>query len=67
MRLVADQVRGESMAKALAILNLVQRKLPDRLEKLLMSAISNWQAKNEVWILKKQLLFLKSAWMVEAC
>jgi large subunit ribosomal protein L22 len=47
MRLVADQVRGESIDKALAILKFSPKEASRKLEKLLLSAISNWQAKNE--------------------
>jgi large subunit ribosomal protein L22 len=47
MRLVADLVRGEKVEKALNILKFSQKEASDRLEKLLLSAISNWQAKNE--------------------
>ena len=47
MRLVADQVRGESIDKALAILKFSPKEASKRLEKLLLSAIANWQSKNE--------------------
>ncbi|MBC2839624.1 50S ribosomal protein L22 [Robiginitalea sp. SC105] len=47
MRLVADQVRGEEVEKALAILRYSTKEASRRLEKLLLSAIANWQAKNE--------------------
>ena len=47
MRLVADQIRGEKVEKALAILKFSQKEASNRLEKLLLSAIANWQAKNE--------------------
>lgn len=47
MRLVADQVRGENIEKALAILRFSTKEASRRLEKLLLSAIANWQAKNE--------------------
>ncbi len=47
MRLVADLVRGVEVEKALAILKFSQKEASRRLEKLLLSAISNWQAKNE--------------------
>ena len=47
MRLVADQVRGESVDKALAILKFSPKEASKRLEKLLLSAIANWQSKNE--------------------
>ena len=47
MRLVADQVRGEQIDKALTILKFSSKEASRRLEKLLLSAISNWQTKNE--------------------
>ena len=47
MRLVADLVRGEKVEKALNILRFSQKEASGRLEKLLLSAIANWQAKNE--------------------
>jgi len=46
MRLVADLVRGERVEKALNILKFSQKEASNRLEKLLLSAIANWQAKN---------------------
>jgi len=47
MRLVADQLRGEKIDKALSILKFSPKEASKRLEKLLLSAISNWQSKNE--------------------
>ena len=47
MRLVADLVRGENVEKALQILRFSSKEASRRLEKLLLSAIANWQAKNE--------------------
>ncbi|GGD55312.1 50S ribosomal protein L22 [Muriicola marianensis] len=47
MRLVADLVRGAEVEKALAILRFNPKEASRRLEKLLLSAIANWQAKNE--------------------
>ncbi len=47
MRLVADLVRGVEVEKALAILRFNTKESSKRLEKLLLSAIANWQAKNE--------------------
>ncbi len=47
MRLVADLVRGVAVEKALAILRYNAKESSRRLEKLLLSAISNWQTKNE--------------------
>ena len=47
MRLVADLVRGQKAETALNILKFSPKEASRRLEKLLLSAISNWQAKNE--------------------
>ena len=47
MRLVADLVRGKMADRALNILRFSQKEASRRLEKLLLSAISNWEAKNE--------------------
>ena len=59
MRLVADQVRGESINQALAILKFSSKEASRKLEKLLLSAISNWQAKNEEKDFEKADLFVK--------
>ena len=58
MRLVADQVRGESSDKALAILKFSPKEASRRLEKLLLSAIANWQSKNEAEDIEKANLFV---------
>ena len=47
MRLVADLVRGEKVEHALNILKFNSKEASGRLEKLLLSAIANWQSKNE--------------------
>ena len=59
MRLVADQVRGVGINQALAILKFSPKEASSKLEKLLLSAISNWQAKNEEKDLEKADLFIK--------
>tara|TARA_B110000444_G_C18851934_1_gene606499 strand:- start:3578 stop:3982 length:405 start_codon:yes stop_codon:yes gene_type:complete len=59
MRLVADQVRGEKIDKALSILKFSPKEASRRLEKLLLSAISNWQAKNEEADVENAELFVK--------
>ena len=59
MRLVADQVRGEDVDKALAILKFSPKEASRRLEKLLLSAIANWQVKNEEGNLENAALFVK--------
>lgn len=47
MRLVADLIRGEEVNHALDILRYTKNEPSVRLEKLLKSAIANWEAKNE--------------------
>ena len=47
MRLVGDLVRGEEVNKALDILKFTQKEAAERVEKLILSALSNWQIKNE--------------------
>ena len=59
MRLVADLVRGEKAEKALQILRFSQKEASRRLEKLVMSAIANWQAKNEDTDVEEAKLFIK--------
>ena len=46
MRLVADQIRGLNIDKALILLKHSTKEASIRLEKLLLSAISNWQMKH---------------------
>jgi len=59
MRLVADQVRGEDVNKALAILKFSPKEASRRLEKLLLSALANWQAKNQDADIENAALFVK--------
>ncbi|GGW23815.1 50S ribosomal protein L22 [Arenibacter certesii] len=59
MRLVADLVRGVQIEKALAILKFNPKEASRRLEKLLLSAIANWQAKNEDASIEEAELFVK--------
>lgn len=59
MRLVADQVRGAGVERALAILRFSPKEASRRLEKLLLSAIANWQAKNEDANIEEAELFIK--------
>ena len=48
MRMIADLVRGMEVSRALGVLRFSQKKLAgQRLEKLLRSAIANWEQKNE--------------------
>lgn len=59
MRLVADLVRGVDVDRALAILKFTNKEAAIRLEKLLLSAIANWQAKNEGQRLEDSNVFVK--------
>ncbi|MBT4324548.1 MAG: 50S ribosomal protein L22 [Candidatus Marisimplicoccus sp.] len=59
MRLVADQIRGEDISNALSILKFSPKEASRRLEKLLVSAISNWQSKNEDSNIDTAQLFVK--------
>jgi len=59
MRLVADLVRGKKAEQALQILKFSSKEASRRLEKLLLSAIANWQAKNEDESIEDANLFVK--------
>ena len=47
MRLVADMVRGKEVFRALGILKFSNKEAAARLEKLVRSAVANWEEKNE--------------------
>lgn len=47
MRLVADMVRGKEVFRALGILKFSNKEAAQRVEKLLRSAVANWEAKND--------------------
>ena len=47
MRLVVDMVRGQEAFKALGILKFSNKEASRKVEKLLRSAIANWEQKNE--------------------
>jgi large subunit ribosomal protein L22 len=55
MRLVVDLIRGENVEKALYI----NKEAAIRVEKLLLSAIKNWEAKNEDKRVEDSALFVK--------
>ena len=59
MRIVADSVRGKKVDMALTMLKFSQKEASSKLEKLLLSAISNWQAKNEDGDVEEANLFIK--------
>jgi large subunit ribosomal protein L22 len=59
MRLLTDLINGKDVNKALDILKFSKQEASRRLEKLLLSAISNWQAKNEGARVEESHLFVK--------
>ena len=59
MRLVADQVRGQKVENALNILRFSPKEASKKLEKLVLSAIANWSAKNEGSSMEDAGLFIK--------
>ena len=59
MRLVADLIRSEKVEKALNILRFSQKEASRRLEKLVLSAVANWQAKNDAADVEAAVLFIK--------
>jgi large subunit ribosomal protein L22 len=58
MRLVADLVRGSEVNKALNILKYSSKEAASRVEKLLLSAIANWQNKNQGVRIEESNLFI---------
>ncbi len=59
MRLIADLIRGERVNKALNILKYEPKVGSPKLEKLLLSAISGWEAKHQDVKLEEADLFVK--------
>ena len=66
MRLVADIIRGKNVDKALAILKYNKKEASERLEKLLLSAIANWQSKNEGVRIEDSQLYVKEIFVDSA-
>ena len=66
MRLVADMVRGLDVNKALDMLKFSSKEASNRVEKLLMSAISNWQLKNEGVRIEDSKLIVKEIFVDQA-
>ena len=59
MRYVTELIRGQEVNKALDILKFSTKEASRRVEKLLLSAIANWQAKNEGVRLEESDLYVK--------
>ncbi len=66
MRLVADLIRGVEVEKALAILKFSSKEAARNLEKLTLSAIANWQAKNEDANIEDAGVFVKEIYVDSA-
>src|ERR1051325_7454901 len=63
MRLVVDLIRGERVEKALYILKFSKKEAAQRVEKLLLSAIKNWESKNEGLRPEDNELFVKTVFV----
>jgi large subunit ribosomal protein L22 len=63
MRLVADLVRGEEVNRALDILKFSKKEASRRLEKLILSALANWQVKNEGVRIEDSQLFVSEIYV----
>jgi large subunit ribosomal protein L22 len=63
MRYVVDMIRGIEVNKALDILKYSNKEAADKVEKLLLSAIANWQAKNEGVRVEDSNLFVKNVFV----
>ena len=66
MRLVTDMVRGMPVNKALDVLKFSSKEASRRVEKLLLSAIANWQAKNEGVRLEESNLYVQEVFVDSA-
>ena len=63
MRLVADLIRGKKVAKALNLLKFEPNHNAAKLEKLLLSAVANWQTKYEDIRLEEADLYVKEVFV----
>jgi len=61
MRLVTDMIQGMEVNKALDMLRYSNKEASGKVEKLLMSAIANWQNKNEDARIEESHLVVKEA------
>jgi large subunit ribosomal protein L22 len=59
MRYVVDMIRGIEVNRALDLLRFSTKEPSKRIEKLLLSAIANWQKKNEDVRIEKSNLYVK--------
>ena len=60
MRLVTDMIRGMEVERALFLLKTSPKEASIRLRKLVLSAIANWQQKNEGARIEESGLYIKN-------
>jgi large subunit ribosomal protein L22 len=58
-RLMADLIRGKNVEHALNVLKYSKKESSEKIRKLLLSAIANWQAKNETARVEDSNLYIK--------
>ena len=66
MRLVADQIRGLDVNTALNMLKTDSKDTSNRMEKLLLSCMANWKAKNKDENIENTNLFIKEIYVDSA-
>lgn len=66
MRLVADMIRGVEVEKALFMLKHSGKEASGRLEKLVLSALNNWEQKNEGERIEDASLYIKEIFVDSA-
>ncbi len=66
MRLVVDMIRGMEVNRALDVLRFSPKEASNRVEKLLLSAIANWQQKNEGQRIEDNELYIKEIYVDSA-
>ena len=66
MRLVADQIRGLDVNRALNLLKTNSKEVSKRMEKLVLSCMANWQQKNKEKDVNNTNLFIKEIYVDSA-
>ena len=66
MRYVVDMIRGMEVNRALGVLRFSKKQAAQDIEKLLLSAIANWQVKNEGQDIEEANLFVKEIFVDSA-
>ena len=65
MRMVANLVRGQKVTRALGLLKFEANSGAEKIEKLLLSALANWQQKNEDERIEDANLYIKEIFVDE--